>query len=119
MTNPDGTCIDPFDCNGCGTCPRKEKQKPIDIDISTSLFGDDYELFKSVIEQGIDAHLEGFTESSFDEKIVNGQHRLVMKFVGKDIPILIRRLNDVGSEESMLWASDIKECHDTDEDDDI
>lgn len=105
MTNPDGTCIDPLDCNGCGTCADKP------LNITVPLCTSDYELFRSVIEQGIDSHLEGFTESSFEEKMVDGQPRLVMSFVGKDIPILIRRLEELGedgNEEAEGWANDIQ-----------
>jgi len=78
--------------------------------IAVPTFTSDYDLFKSVIEQGIDSHLEGFTESTFEEKMVSGQPRLVMYFGAKDIPILIRRLEELGmegNEEADGWASDI------------
>jgi hypothetical protein len=77
------------------------------MNITTPLCTSDYILFKSIIEQGIDSHLEAFTESTFEEKLVNGQPRLVMDFNGKDIPILIRRLEECGTEEASQWAEDI------------
>jgi len=84
------------------------------MEITTPLCSSDYELFKGIIEQGIDAHLEAFTESKFEEKLVNGQPRLVMDFKGKDLDILIRRLQEVadfdgnGNEEAESWAIDIQ-----------
>jgi len=69
---------------------------------------EDYELFKGIIEQGIDAHLEAFTESEFKEKLQFGQPRLIMDFKGKDLPILVRRLQEVGTEEADSWATDIE-----------
>lgn len=82
------------------------------MNITTPLNTPDYILFKSVIKQGIDSHLEAFTESRFEEKLVNGQPRLVMDFNGKDLDILIRRLQEVAdndaNEEADSWAIDIQ-----------
>ena len=82
------------------------------MNITVPLCTTDYSLFKGIIEQGIDAHLEAFTESKFEEKLVNGQPRLVMDFKGKDLDILIRRLQEVadfdGNEEAESWAIDIQ-----------
>jgi hypothetical protein len=78
------------------------------MQITTPLCTEDYLLFKSVIEQGIDSHLEAFTESTFEEKLVDEQPRLVMDFQGKDIPILIRRLEEMETEEAEKWARDIQ-----------
>ena len=82
------------------------------MEITTPLCTEDYLLFKGIIEQGIDAHLEAFTESKFEEKLVNGQPRLVMDFNGKDIDILIRRLQEVAdnneNEDAEMWAIDIQ-----------
>jgi len=83
------------------------KNKPFNI--SVPLITDDYKLFKGIIEQGIDSHLQGFTDSKFEEKLVNGQPRLVMDFGEKDLPILIRRLEEIGmeNEDADRWAEDI------------
>ena len=84
------------------------KDEPFNI--SVPLCTADYDLFRSVIEQGIDSYLEGFTESKFEEKMVDGQPRLVMDFGSKDLPILIRRLEELGvegHEEAEHWATDI------------
>ena len=83
--------------------------------IDTPICSPDYELFKGIIEQGIDAHLEAFTESKFEEKLVNGQSRLVMDFQGKDLDILIRRLQEVAdndaNEEAESWVIDIQQIY--------
>ena len=81
------------------------------MNITVPLCTSDYDLFKGVIDQGIDSHLEAFTNSYFGEKMVNGQPRLVMDFHGKDIPILIRRLEELGvdgNEDADSWACDIQ-----------
>ena len=75
--------------------------------ITTPLCTADYTLFKGIIEQGIDSHLEAFTESTFEEKLVNNQPRLVMDFIGKDIPILLRRLEECETDAATSWADDI------------
>lgn len=79
-----------------------------ELEITTPLNSDDYFLFKSIIDQGIDSHLEAFTKSTFEEKNHKGQNRLVMNFGKKDLPILIRRLRESGSKESESWADDIE-----------
>lgn len=77
--------------------------------ITTPIGSDDYELFKGIINQGIDAHLEAFTSSKFEEKLVNDQPRLVMHFNVSELPILVRRLEEIDTEEAESWAFDIKE----------
>ena len=78
------------------------------MNITVPLGSPDHKLFIDIIHQGIDAHLEGFTESKFDYKHIDGQPRLVMDFIGKDIDILIRRLEENGNEEAESWAIDIQ-----------
>jgi hypothetical protein len=79
--------------------------------ITTPLCTEDYLMFKGIIEQGIDSHLEAFTSSKFEEKLIKGQPRLVMNFGEKDLPILVRRLEELwdnhGNEEAYMWACDI------------
>jgi hypothetical protein len=82
------------------------------MNITVPMGTPDHKLFTGIIDQGIDAHLEAFTLSKFDYKSVNGQPRLVMDFIGKDLPILIRRLEEIGhedgNEEADSWAIDIQ-----------
>ena len=78
------------------------------MNITVPLGSPDHKLFIDIIHQGIDAHLEGFTESKFDYKHIDGQPRLVMDFKGKDLPILIRRLEELRDRSADSWASDIE-----------
>lgn len=78
------------------------------VEITTTLYGSDYELFKRVIERGIDSHLEAFTESTFEEKDYRGQPRLVMSFEVSELPLLVRRLNEDG-EDGEYWALNIQD----------
>ena len=86
--------------NNCNTC------KDEFVDITTPLNSEDYYMFRDIVNQGIDAHLEAFTKSEF--KPVVGTNRYLFNFHNSEIPILIRRLEEVGSEEALGWASDIE-----------
>lgn len=72
--------------------------------ITTPLGSEDDRLFVSVVNQGIDSHLEGFTKSKFDKQ----GNRRVFNFHTSELPILLRRLEDVGTEEALSWKSDIE-----------
>ena len=85
------------------------------MNITCCLHTDDYKLFRGIIEQGIDAHLEAFTESKFEEKMVDHTPRLCMDFIGKDLDILLRRLEELDTEESVQWAEDIRMVRDEDD----
>jgi hypothetical protein len=74
------------------------------LPITTPLGSQDDKLFTSVVNQGIDSHLEGFTQSKFD---VQGNRR-VFNFHKSEIPILLRRLEEVGTEEALMWKDDIE-----------
>ena len=77
------------------------------IDINT-LFGSfDFNLFKQVVNLGIDSHLEAFTKSKFapDNKDKN---RFEFLFHKDELPILLRRLREFGQEEYILWAEDLE-----------
>lgn len=50
----------------------------------------DAELFVGIWNQGIDAHLEAFTESTFEER----DGRIFFEFDGSEMHILIRRLEE-------------------------
>lgn len=78
--------------------------------ISCSLVTEDYSLFLTVINQGIDSHLEGFTKSCFN--IDKSDKRLLMNFDKSEIHILLRRLREQGTEYANEWADDIENCKD-------
>lgn len=71
----------------------------------------DYKMFVSVVNQGIDSHLEGFTKSEFgpQEQCEECVDRFVFNFHVSELPILIRRLEELETEEAEMWAYDIKE----------
>lgn len=81
--------------------------------ITTPINSDDHKLFKSIIDQGIDSHLEAFTKSKFEVKTIKKgsffeQTRLVLDFDRSELPILIRRLYSEGSDNAYNWATDIE-----------
>lgn len=82
------------------------------FEITTPVGSEDFNLFKSVVNKGIDSHLQGFTKSKFEVKKEDGHSRLYMNFHKSELPILIRRLEEVGTPEADSWAEDIKN-HDT------
>ena len=80
------------------------------IDVNTVINSFDFNIFKQVINQGIDAHLEAFVKSKFDQNEVNNKDKNRFKFLFhvSEIPILLRRLREYGQEEYMMWADDIE-----------
>lgn len=73
----------------------------------------DAEMFTKIINQGIDSHLEAFTKSQFYVKDARMQDaRLWLNFHPDELPILIRRLEEFGTEQAETWANDIREHHD-------
>lgn len=78
------------------------------LPISVVIGSDDYNLFLDVIIQGIDARLEGFTNSAFKEV----GSRLYLTFVDSEYQILLRRLWELSDEDenASQWESDIVEC---------
>ena len=69
----------------------------------------DIDLFTQVVNQGIDAHLEGFTQSNFKHGQGQfGENRLILDFHRSELPILTRRLREIGSEEAERLADDIE-----------
>lgn len=79
------------------------------LEITTPIGSKDYNMFKDIINQGIDSHLEGFTKSKFEAKETSVGNRLIMNFHKLEIPILIRRLRESGNKEASQWANDIEE----------
>ncbi len=80
------------------------------FNISCCVGTSDEKLFKSVVNQGVDAHLEAFTASKFYYKEGDFVARLHLDFDRAELPILIRRLRELGTEESERWADDIEEA---------
>lgn len=74
------------------------------FEITCRLGGADDRLFVSVVNQGIDAHLEAFTASQFSEK----DGRRILNFARSEIPILLRRLRELDDAEASAWADDIE-----------
>jgi len=69
--------------------------------------GDDAKLFTAIINQGIDARLEGFTQSKFKARIVNRMNRLVLDFHPDELSILLRRLSELETDEADEWVDGI------------
>jgi hypothetical protein len=72
----------------------------------------DYDLFKDVVNQGIDSHLEGFVKSKFGKKDTSLGTRFVFNFHLSEMPILLRRLEEMadnGNESAGEWLNDIKD----------
>lgn len=69
--------------------------------------GADDKMFVKVVNQGIDAHLEGFTKSKFS---LEGNRR-ILNFDKSEIPILLRRLRELDNEEAASWADDIEKIY--------
>jgi len=82
------------------------------IPISTPVGSEDDELFTSIVNQGIDSHLEGFTKSNFEVKPGSLGNRRIFNFHKSELPILLRRLEELGTEEALQWKYDI-EANDT------
>lgn len=77
--------------------------------ITTPINSQDFKLFKSVVNQGIDSHLEAFTKSKFT--LNKTQQRFIFDFDDSEVPILVRRLRELDNDDALQWAEDI-ENHD-------
>jgi hypothetical protein len=86
----------------------KEKKGEEFIQISTPIGSADFELFKNVINIGIDSHLEAFIKSKFEKK----DDRYYFNFHVSEKPILLRRLQEMAdateNENIEMWIEDIK-----------
>lgn len=76
------------------------------INVNTPKGSFDFNLFAKIINQGIDAHLEAFTQSKFLEDTKNPA-RFNFFFHKSELPILLRRLKEFGQEEFIMWSNDI------------
>lgn len=96
--------------------PQKPKMDPKEyLEITTPIGSHDFKLFKSVVNQGIDSHLEGFTKSKFDPYMQDGQRRMCFNFHKSELPILLRRLEAMDDEEAYSWAQDIRDSENINE----
>ena len=77
------------------------------LDISCCIGTEDARSFARIINQGIDARLEAFVDSQFRRE----GGRLYLDFDDSEIPILLRRLAEDGTDDADRWESDIVEAH--------
>lgn len=78
------------------------------FEITTPVGSEDEQLFIGVVNQGIDAHLEAFVKSKFDVRKGDFTTRRVFNFHKSELPLLLRRLRELGTEEADMWADDIE-----------
>jgi hypothetical protein len=83
---------------------KTEGEGPKYYPLSVVEHSSDANLFQEIVNQGIDAHLQGFTKSQF----VRTNGRIFFRFEFSEIPILLRRLREKGGEEAAMWADDIE-----------
>jgi len=76
--------------------------------ITTPVGSEDDKLFVSIVNQGIDSHLEGFTKSKFTVENTSIGKRRVFNFHVSELPILLRRLEELGTDEALSWKEDIE-----------
>ena len=78
------------------------------LPISTHIISDDFELFKKVVNMGIDSRLTAFTKSVFF--LGSDGNRFFFNFDDSELGILISRLLEVDTDEADLWVFDIVEA---------
>jgi hypothetical protein len=78
------------------------------FEITCPIGSEDDKMFIEIINQGIDGHLEAFVNSKFSVKDTSYGKRRVLKFHKSEISLLIRRLQEFGTEEAESWAYDIE-----------
>ena len=82
------------------------------LPITCPIGSDDFKTFVSIVDQGIDSHLEAFTLSRFG--VQKGcENRFVFDFHKSELPLLMRRLSELEQTETIeMWIEDIKwEAH--------
>ena len=80
--------------------------------ITTPVGSEDEALFVGIVNQGIDSHLEAFTKSKFDVRQGSMGSRRVFNFHKTELPLVLRRLRELGNEEADSWANDIESYDD-------
>jgi hypothetical protein len=79
------------------------------LDISVSMGTSDFRLMESIINQGIDSRLEGFTKSTF-ERVEKFSVRWNLTIHPEEVQIFMRRLWELaesGNENAYDWEDDI------------
>ena len=93
---------------------QKQQQENKDyLPITTPIGSPDDKLFTDVVSQGIDSSLEGFTKSKFEIKNSSLGNRKLFNFHRTELPILLRRLEEIGTPEALQWKEDIEKYQDT------
>lgn len=75
------------------------------MDITCYMGSFDFRMFKDIVNQGIDSHLEGFTRSKFFR--IKNSDNFMFSFDWDELPILLRRLEEIGTPIAMSWWHDI------------
>ena len=79
------------------------------LPIETPYGSSDYKLFEKIVNQGIDSNLNRFVKSKF-EKSKNFDNKFLFNFNKEEIPILLQRLENEGSDEAFSWKEDIEQA---------
>lgn len=91
-----------------------EQEKNRDyLPITAPVGSPDDQLFSEIIKQTTDANLEGFTKSKFEIKNALDGNRKIFNFHREEVPILLRRLEELGTPEALKWKEDIEKYQDT------
>ena len=85
----------------------KTINKAAKLDISVYIHSDDMKMFQAIVNQGIDARLEGFTKSTFYQNCL----RYYFDFAPSEIQILLRRMLAIEKDIADMWATDIVACY--------
>ena len=89
---------------------NEEFDQPVNdfFPITTPIGSEDDKLFVEIVNQGIDSHLEGFTKSKFSVENTSIGKRRKFDFHKSELPILLRRLEELGTEDAFRWKTDIE-----------
>ena len=77
------------------------------MEISCYIGSEDFDLFKNIVNQGIDARLEAFTKSKFH--VNENERRLYMDIDTNEISLFMRRLSEIAEDDNNAdqWEEDI------------
>jgi len=81
------------------------------LDISCYIGSEDFELFKNIVNQGIDSRLEAFIKSNF--KVNETERRLYMDIDTNEISLFMRRLSKIAEDDNNAdqWEDDILDIY--------
>jgi hypothetical protein len=79
------------------------------LEITTPKQSYDAKMFTSILNQPMDLSQEGFTKSKFHYKQDEFHVRLVLNFHHTELPLLIRRLDEQGTDNSMDFSNAIRD----------